>query len=167
MWIRLKRKHPILERGRVVLLTPTNTTTTITTPVFVTLRLAPLASEMGWTGELWSESNLLILQNYEERIIFRLCESRRIFLWFFFYLIFCIIFEYFPHFFFLVKEHIAKIAKLRFVLELSTSGFGCWRWRQVKWHVTQYERKIKSVWNFLYGCSFPHPSRDSLYIFFF
>ena len=30
-----------------------------TTPMYVTLRLPPLDSEMGWTGELWSKTNLL------------------------------------------------------------------------------------------------------------
>ena len=32
---------------------------------FVTPVLPPLDSETGWTGELWSKTNLLILQNYK------------------------------------------------------------------------------------------------------
>ena len=32
----------------------------------VTLRLPPLDSETGWTGELWSKTNLLIWQNYDK-----------------------------------------------------------------------------------------------------
>ena len=32
-------------------------------PSFVTYRLPPLDSETGWTGELWSKTNLLIWQN--------------------------------------------------------------------------------------------------------
>ena len=31
--------------------------------VYVTLRLPPLDSETGWTGELWSNPVLLILEN--------------------------------------------------------------------------------------------------------
>ena len=30
----------------------------------VTLRVPPLISEMGWTGELWSKTKFLILENY-------------------------------------------------------------------------------------------------------
>ena len=37
--------------------------TTPTPPVYVTLRGPPLDSEMGWTGELWSNPVLLILEN--------------------------------------------------------------------------------------------------------
>ena len=33
------------------------------TTVYVTLRLPPLDSEMGWTGELWSKTKFLILEN--------------------------------------------------------------------------------------------------------
>ena len=32
-------------------------------PVYVTLRVPPLDSEMGWTGELWSKTKFLILEN--------------------------------------------------------------------------------------------------------
>ena len=31
--------------------------------VYVTLRLLPLDSEMGWTGELWSKTKFLIFEN--------------------------------------------------------------------------------------------------------
>ena len=31
--------------------------------VYVTLRGPPLDSEMGWTGELWSKTKFLILEN--------------------------------------------------------------------------------------------------------
>ena len=36
---------------------------TTPTPVYVRLRLSPLDSETGWTGELWSNPVLLILEN--------------------------------------------------------------------------------------------------------
>ena len=41
------------------------------TSAFVTLRVPPLDSEMGWTGEVWSNHGLLILENYENCIFFR------------------------------------------------------------------------------------------------
>ena len=34
-----------------------------TTPLYVTLRLAPLDSEAVWTGELWLKTNLFKWQN--------------------------------------------------------------------------------------------------------
>ena len=37
---------------------------------FVTLRLPPLDSETGWTGELWSNCVFLVLENYDNSILF-------------------------------------------------------------------------------------------------
>ena len=47
--------NPILERRSTVLL--------LLLCTYVTLRLPPQDSEMGWTGELWSKTNLLDWQN--------------------------------------------------------------------------------------------------------
>ena len=46
------RSHPILDT-RISFIHPSS----------ITLRLPPLDSEMGWTGELWSKTKFLILEN--------------------------------------------------------------------------------------------------------
>ena len=53
-----KSEHPKLERKDPVLL------------LLLMLRLPHLDSETGWTGELWSKTNVLKKQNYEDRIFF-------------------------------------------------------------------------------------------------
>ena len=61
-------------------------------PDFVMLRLPPLKSEMGWTGELWSKTNHLNWQNLENSIskvffgkifILKKKSDKSIFFWYF------------------------------------------------------------------------------------
>ena len=54
-WNEIGYINPILERGSTVLL--------LLLCMYVTLRGPPLISEMGWTGELWSKTKFLILEN--------------------------------------------------------------------------------------------------------
>ena len=49
---RLNNNNPILDKRIFVL-----------RPCSVTLVLPPLDSEMGWTGELWSKTKFIILEN--------------------------------------------------------------------------------------------------------
>ena len=51
------REASYIRKGKCRPATPT------TPPVYVTLRVPPLDSEMGWTGELWSKTKFLILEN--------------------------------------------------------------------------------------------------------
>ena len=48
-------------------------------PSSVTLRLPPLISEMGWTGELWSKTKFLILENKEDSIFYLFFRHKKIF----------------------------------------------------------------------------------------